>query len=427
MSASESLPVLAADTVVVLGTQILGKPESKADAARMLRALGGRTHEVVTGVCLVAAGAMRSAVDRTRVTFVTLTDEAIDWYVATGEPFDKAGGYHIDGSGAALIQGVEGSPSNVAGLPVQVVLRLARQSGPRPRPSVTRALALTLLLAVAPLAAADDVGFGGPFEWRDHWLVTRSRLTLPAPSAHALPPGHISVGLDLDWGNDLGWEQDRAGESPAGRSFLVDGEHRTLAFEARRGLGHGLDVGIRVPLEWRGGGILDGVIDWFHGFTRALGLPDNGRRAFGRDLLRVDLRHDGERLAWDDRSGAALGRVEVSGRWSFVSVEGAGAALIARVALPSGTGPFAGGRPALGLQIVGSRRIGSSAEATAGLGGTLDGETQVGGVDYASDAPRSFPRGRKAPGAPLEPDRPVERRRTAHRQRRSISRVSSGI
>jgi nucleoside triphosphate pyrophosphatase len=129
VSASESLPVLAADTVVVLGTQILGKPESKADAARMLRALGGRTHEVVTGVCLVAAGATRSAVDRTRVTFVRLTDEAIDWYVATGEPFDKAGGYHIDGSGAALIQGVEGSPSNVAGLPVQVVLRLARESG----------------------------------------------------------------------------------------------------------------------------------------------------------------------------------------------------------------------------------------------------------------------------------------------------------
>jgi nucleoside triphosphate pyrophosphatase len=131
IAASESLPVLAADTVVLLGEQILGKPESPAEAAHMLRALGGRTHDVVTGVCLVAAGAARSAVDRTRVTFATLSEGAIDWYVATGEPFDKAGGYHIDGRGAALIEGVDGSPSNVAGLPVHLVLRLARESGLR--------------------------------------------------------------------------------------------------------------------------------------------------------------------------------------------------------------------------------------------------------------------------------------------------------
>jgi septum formation protein len=129
VAASEALPVLAADTVVVLGTEILGKPESRDDAARMLRVLSGRTHEVVTGVCLARGGALRSAIERTRVTFAPLTEAAIEWYVATGEPLDKAGGYHIDGFGAALIEAVDGSPSNVAGLPVRLVLRLARESG----------------------------------------------------------------------------------------------------------------------------------------------------------------------------------------------------------------------------------------------------------------------------------------------------------
>jgi nucleoside triphosphate pyrophosphatase len=129
VAASEALPVLAADTVVVLGTEILGKPESRDDAARMLRVLSGRTHEVVTGVCLARGGALRSAIERTRVTFAPLTEAAIQWYVATGEPLDKAGGYHIDGFGAALIEAVDGSPSNVAGLPLRLVLRLARESG----------------------------------------------------------------------------------------------------------------------------------------------------------------------------------------------------------------------------------------------------------------------------------------------------------
>lgn len=125
------LPVLAADTVVACQGRLLGKPESADDARRMLRALSGRSHDVLTGVCVGYQGALRSAVERTEVRFAALADAQIDWYVATGEPMDKAGGYHIDGAGAWFVESVAGSPSNVAGLPVNLVRRLLLASGVR--------------------------------------------------------------------------------------------------------------------------------------------------------------------------------------------------------------------------------------------------------------------------------------------------------
>jgi septum formation protein len=129
--APEALPILAADTVVVCEGRILGKPMSSADAAGMLRLLSGRSHEVVTGVCLVSGGVVRSAVDRTTVRFAPMTDAEIAWYVSTGEPLDKAGAYHVDGVGALFVSAVSGSPSNVEGLPVRLVLELFRQAGLR--------------------------------------------------------------------------------------------------------------------------------------------------------------------------------------------------------------------------------------------------------------------------------------------------------
>jgi septum formation protein len=129
VAAGESLPVLAADTLVVCDQRVLGKPESAEHARSMLRALAGREHEVVTGVCLVAAGAARSGIERTRVRFATLTDEEIARYVRSGEPMDKAGGYHVDGRGALFVEAVTGSPSNVAGLPVRLVARLCAEAG----------------------------------------------------------------------------------------------------------------------------------------------------------------------------------------------------------------------------------------------------------------------------------------------------------
>ena len=126
---SETLPVLAADTLVVCDGHTLGKPAAPAEAVAMLRALAGRTHEVVTGVCLVAGSGARSGLERTAVAFAPMTPAEIEWYVATGEPMGKAGGYHIDGRGALFVASISGSPSNVAGLPVRLVLRLAREAG----------------------------------------------------------------------------------------------------------------------------------------------------------------------------------------------------------------------------------------------------------------------------------------------------------
>jgi nucleoside triphosphate pyrophosphatase len=125
----ERLPVLAADTVVVCAGRVLGKPASVEEAAAMLRLLAGRTHEVVTGVCVHAHGRAHSGVERTAVTMGPLSEAEIVWYARSGEPLDKAGAYHVDGRGALFIDSVQGSPSNVAGLPVRLLLRLVREAG----------------------------------------------------------------------------------------------------------------------------------------------------------------------------------------------------------------------------------------------------------------------------------------------------------
>ena len=128
VAAREELPVLGADTIVVCGEAILGKPASDADAAAMLRTLSGRTHQVITGVCLINGRHVHSGIERTTVTFAALSDADIAWYVATGEPRDKAGAYHVDGRGSLFITRIDGSPSNVAGLPVGLLRRLAREA-----------------------------------------------------------------------------------------------------------------------------------------------------------------------------------------------------------------------------------------------------------------------------------------------------------
>ncbi|MCA1593131.1 MAG: Maf family protein [Acidobacteria bacterium] len=122
--------VLGADTVVVVDGEVLGKPRDERDARRMLRLLSERWHEVLTGVALVRAEAGRSAVvacARTRVRFAALSESEIDWYVATGEPFDKAGAYAIQGRAALFVEAIEGEYWNVVGLPVRLVYELARQ------------------------------------------------------------------------------------------------------------------------------------------------------------------------------------------------------------------------------------------------------------------------------------------------------------
>ncbi|MGA8891409.1 MAG: Maf family protein [Anaeromyxobacteraceae bacterium] len=126
--------VLGADTAVVLGAEILGKPRDPEDARRMLRTLSGRTHVVATGVHARrypaggAASAETIAVS-SAVRFVTLSEERIAWYVSTGEPLDKAGAYALQGSGGSLVRGIAGSVSNVVGLPLAETLALLGRLG----------------------------------------------------------------------------------------------------------------------------------------------------------------------------------------------------------------------------------------------------------------------------------------------------------
>jgi septum formation protein len=119
--------VLGADTAVVLGDRTLGKPADAAEARRMIATLSGRDHVVMTGVALVGAEEdVRHA--ETLVRFRALTSEEIDWYVATGEWRDRAGGYALQGAGAVLIERIEGDCTNVIGLPVPLVAELLARS-----------------------------------------------------------------------------------------------------------------------------------------------------------------------------------------------------------------------------------------------------------------------------------------------------------
>lgn len=119
--AADDLLVIGADTVVAAEGEILGKPQDAADAARMLRLMAGRTHEVYTGVSLCGVRREERFYCATRVRFAPMTDEEIEWYIATGEPFDKAGGYGIQGDAARFIEGIEGDYFNVMGLPVRML------------------------------------------------------------------------------------------------------------------------------------------------------------------------------------------------------------------------------------------------------------------------------------------------------------------
>ena len=124
--------VVAADTIVTHDGKILGKPHDKADARRMLRELSGRTHQVATGVCIIKAGddagshaaQSESFVSVTDVTFYELTDVQIETYVESGEPFDKAGAYGIQGvGGRMLVKKIDGDFYNVVGLPIAALAR----------------------------------------------------------------------------------------------------------------------------------------------------------------------------------------------------------------------------------------------------------------------------------------------------------------
>jgi len=118
--------VLGADTTVVIADEILGQPVDEADAKRMLNLLNGKWHDVLTGVAVVRVGGeSRVAHETTRVRFAEVSAREIDWYIASGEPFGKAGAYGIQGKASLLIEEIEGDYFNIMGLPIRLVYELA--------------------------------------------------------------------------------------------------------------------------------------------------------------------------------------------------------------------------------------------------------------------------------------------------------------
>ncbi len=118
--------VIGADTIVFIDDTILGKPASKSEARTMLKSLSGKTHQVLTGYCVCCQGSDRFFSDavKTDVRFKKLTEKEIDWYINSGEPFGKAGAYAIQGIGAFLVKRIDGSYTNVVGLPICEVVEL---------------------------------------------------------------------------------------------------------------------------------------------------------------------------------------------------------------------------------------------------------------------------------------------------------------
>lgn len=273
--------------------------------------------------------------------------------------------------------------------PVGAVEPVSAAATPPLPPEPPRAYAVGAAQCRAVVAACESPGERrarerrGPIEMRDEWLLAQPRLTLPSTSPDPLACGVSTLRLAVNRGNDFGWTQTRAGELPQGgdRRFIVDGEHQTTDVEVRRGIGHDVDLGVRLPVHWRGAGFLDDFIDEFHAFT---GTLDNIRSAFTNDLFRVEGRTpEFDTFAWDP--GTGLGNLELSARWGFLrpcSACSLAAALVGRVTLPTGTGVYEVGGVDAGLQLVAAYPLAPRLDIYLGAGGTWFSEPEIDGVEY---------------------------------------------
>lgn len=245
-----------------------------------------------------------------------------------------------------------------------------------------RPLVLLALAAAAPAANAQSSGPRGPAEIRDEHVFAQPRLTLPALSTATTPAGSWALSVSALWSNSFSWDQDRPGEDPVLRRYLVDGETLTLDATLRRGLRRDLDVALRLPLRWRGGGAMDPLIDWWH---RVGGFPDGNRPDFVRDAFRVEGLTTGYRpFSWTEDTGSGLGDAEIEARWRAVDrgPDSPSAALVARASLPTGTPPYDGNGFGGGLQLVATSPLGRRFAVHAGLGGTAQDAGPVRGIEY---------------------------------------------
>jgi Protein of unknown function (DUF3187) len=249
------------------------------------------------------------------------------------------------------------------------------------------AAVLAAFVLATPLAHAESQEAAppprGPAAIRDAQLLAQPRLTLPAVSPFTTRRGGWDIELSGLWANSFSWTQDVAGEHPKTRDFLIDGEALVLDATVWRGLTRNLDVGLRVPVENRGGGTLDGFIDWWHRVSHA---PDGNRPQFLENAFRVEgLTTDKIPFSWNDRTGFGLGDVELDARWRVVDgTDGAASvALVGRVSLPTGTGPFSGNGVGAGGQLVVAAPLGRSFDVYTGAGVTAQSQGPVENVLYS--------------------------------------------
>ncbi len=217
---------------------------------------------------------------------------------------------------------------------------------------------------------------------RDEHLLAQPRLTLPAISADTAGSGAWAVRAGVLWSNSFSFDQDVPGEHPKIRRYLIDGEDLTLDVTARRGLTRNLEVGVRLPLRWRGGGILDELIDAWH---RAFGLPNGDRPDFIRNAFRVEgLTTDHRPFSWTGNTGAGLGDLELQTKWRVLNGEDvrSSLALVGRLSLPTGSSPFDGNGPGAGGQLVWARPLGRHFDLYTGVGGTVQARGPVRGIEY---------------------------------------------
>lgn len=243
-----------------------------------------------------------------------------------------------------------------------------------------------------PCGACDDPR-RGPIEVRDAYLLAQPLLTLPAVSPDTLGCGRTSIRGQFVWGNTFGWRQNESGESPARRYFLVDGETRTAEVSVARGVTADVDLGARLALHWRGGGVSDDVIDTFHESLSFLGLTDNKRSDFRRDAFRIEGRlEDGGTFDASADKGVGLGNLELSGKWRFVDGgrDRWSWAAIGRVTLPTGSGPFDPDGFEAGVQLAGARRLARDWDLYAGVGAVGRSEREFQGIAYSDLVGHAF-------------------------------------
>lgn len=247
----------------------------------------------------------------------------------------------------------------------------------------------------APCAPCDPCGTPrrGPIEVRDGYLLAQPFLTLCPVSPDTLGCGTTSLRIFGTWSNTFGWRQSSAGENPVRRSFLVDGESRTIEVIVARGITNDVDIGVRMPLHWRGGGVSDDWIDTFHDSLSFLGISANKRPSFRRDLFRINGRRtDGGTFFADDQRGSGLGNIEVFGKWRFRDGgrDGWSWSAIARATAPTGIAPFDAPGVEGALQVVGAKRIADRWDLFVGVGGIGRTDTEFQGMPFADVVGHAF-------------------------------------